>query len=98
MFKRKDGLWQEQMTVLDGGRKRQKYFYGKTKKEVLEKIRNYQEDQQRGKLFKEVSDEWWNLHEPTLAYNTTKSYRPALKRATDHFGKTPIRQITLIFL
>lgn len=94
MFKRKDGRWQEQMQVLEGGRTKQKYFYGKTKKEVLEKIRDYKEEQARGKTFQEVADEWWDLHEPTLAYNTTKPYRPALKRATDHFGKTPIRQIT----
>ena len=26
MLKRKDGLYQEQMTIEDGGRKRQKYF------------------------------------------------------------------------
>ena len=88
MFKRKDGLWQEQMTVMDGGRKRQKYFYGRTKKEVLQKIRDFQEDQERGPLFETVADEWWDMHEPTLAYNTTKPYRPAIRRAKEHFGKT----------
>ena len=93
MFKRKDGLWQEQMTVMDGGRKRQKYFYGRTKKEVLQKIRDFQEDQERGPLFETVADEWWDMHEPTLAYNTTKPYRPAIRRAKEHFGKTYIRQI-----
>ena len=93
MFKRKDGLWQEQITVLDSGRKRQKYFYGRTKKEVLDKIRNYHEDQERGPLFETVADEWWEMHEPTLAYNTTKPYRPAIRRAKEHFGKTPIRHI-----
>lgn len=93
MFKRKDGLWQEQMTVMDGGRKRQKYFYGRTKKEVLQKIRDFQEDLERGPLFKDVADEWWDLHEPTIAYSTTKPYRSALKRANAHFGETYIRQI-----
>lgn len=93
MFKRKDGLWQEQMTITDGGRKRQKYFYGHTKKEVIQKIRDYQEDQERGPLFETVADEWWDMHEPTLAYNSTKPYRPAIRRAKEHFGKTYIRQI-----
>lgn len=93
MFKRKDVLWQEQMTVMDGGRKRQKYFYGRTKKEVLQKIRDFQEDQERGPLFETVADEWWDMHEPTLAYNTTKPYRPAIRRAKERFGKTYIRQI-----
>ena len=93
MVKRKDGRWQEQMTITEGGRTRQKYFYGRSKKEVLQKIRAYQEEQERGPLFETVADEWWEMHEPTLAYTTTKPYRPALRRAKDHFGKTYIRQI-----
>lgn len=93
MVKRKDGRWQEQMTITEGGRTRQKYFYGRSKKEVLQKIRAYQEDQERGPLFETVADEWWEMHKPTLAYTTTKPYRPAIRRAKDHFGKTYIRQI-----
>ena len=93
MVKRKDGRWQEQMTITEGGRTRQKYFYGRSKKEVLQKIRAYQEDQERGPLFETVADEWWEMHEPTLAYTTTKPYRPAIRRAKEHFGKTYIRQI-----
>lgn len=93
MLKRKDGRWQEQMTVTEGGRTRQKYFYGRTKREVLEKIRAYEENQERGPLFETVADEWWDMHEPTIAYNTAKPYKPALKRAKEHFGKTYIRQI-----
>lgn len=93
MVKRKDGRWQEQMTITEGGRTRQKYFYGRSKKEVLQKIRAYQEEQERGPLFETVADEWWEMHEPTLAYTTTKPYRPAIRRAKDHFGKTYIRQI-----
>lgn len=93
MVKRKDGLWQEQMTILDAGRKRQKYFYGHTKREVLQKIRDYQADQERGPLFETVADEWWDVHEPTIAYNTAKPYKPAIRRAKAHFGKVYIRQI-----
>ena len=93
MLRRKDGLYQEQMTIEDGGRKRQKYFYGRTKKEVLQKIRAYQEDQERGPLFSAVADEWWDIHEPTIAYNTAKPYKAALRRAKDHFGQTYIRKI-----
>ena len=93
MLKRKDGLWQEQMTIEVAGRKKQKYFYGHTKKEVLEKIKSYREEQDRGPLFKEIADEWWEMHEPSIAYNTAKSYRPAVARAVEHFGETPIRQI-----
>lgn len=61
MFKRKDGLWQEQIAIEDGGRKRQKYFYGRTKKDVLQKIKDFQEEQKNGPLFSAVADEFKSL-------------------------------------
>ena len=36
--KRADGRWQEQVSVIENGKKKQKYFYAKTKKELLQKI------------------------------------------------------------
>lgn len=93
MTRRKDGLWQQQMTVVENGRKKQKFFYGKTKKEVLEKIAAYQEASEKGDLFETVADEWWEEAEKSLAYNTTKPYKPAIQRAKAHFGDTYIRQI-----
>lgn len=93
MVKRKDGLWQEQMTITEAGRKKQKYFYGRTKKEVLQKIQNFKECKEVGPLFKDIADEWWNLHELTISYNTAKPYKPALARAKAHFGETYIRRI-----
>jgi len=89
MTRRKDGLYQERLTI-NG---KVKYFYGKTKAEVLRKIRDYEEKLERGKSFEEVADEWWEVHEPTLAHNTTKSYKPAYKRAIRHFGTEPIKNI-----
>ena len=38
IFQRKDGRWQAQIT-LEGGQRKRKTFYGKTKKEVQEKLR-----------------------------------------------------------
>lgn len=93
MTRRKDGLWQQQMTVMENGRKKQKCFYGKTKAEVLRKIANYKENLEAGELFGKVACEWWEQHEPTLAYNSTKPYKPAIQRAIDYFGDTPISQI-----
>lgn len=90
MVKRADGRWQEVVTI-NGKRK---YFYGKTKAEVLKKIRQYKEKKDTGPLFEEVAGEWWEEHEPTLAYNTAKSYRPAKIRACDEFKGVPIDQIT----
>lgn len=93
MTQRKDGIWQQTMTVIVDGRKTQKYFYGKTKADVLRKIQDYKDEQASGPTFSAVADEWWEQHEPTLAANTTKSYKPALARAKEHFGSRRIRQI-----
>lgn len=89
MTHRKDGLWQEVIKI-NG---KTKYFYGHTKAEVLKKIHAYQEEQERGALFQSVADAFWEEHEPTLAYNTAKSYKPAIKRACAEFGQIPIKNI-----
>lgn len=93
MTRRKDGLWQQQYTVVENGKKKQKYFYGKTKKDVLDKIAAYEASAAAGRTFKEVADDWWEEAEPQLAYNTTKGYRPALRRAIDEFGEDNIREL-----
>lgn len=90
MTRRKDGLWQEVLTINE----KKKYFYGKTKADVLRKLREYEEQQERGRFFEEVAAEWWEEHEPKLAYNTAKSYKPAKERAELHFKGTPIKSIT----
>lgn len=93
MTRRKDGLWQQQYTVTENGKKKQKYFYGKTKKEVLDKIRAYEASAAAGRTFGEVAEDWWEEAEPQLAYNTTKGYRPALRRAVEEFGEDNIREL-----
>lgn len=59
----------------------------------MQNIRTYQEDKEHGPLFSAVADEWWDLHEPTIAYNTAKPYKEALRWAKEHFGETYIRRI-----
>lgn len=93
MVKREDGLWQQQMTVYENGYKKQKFFYGKTKQEVLKKISEYKETAERGIPFDEAADAWWEEHEPTLSPMTFKSYTPAIDRAKKYFGKTDISTI-----
>ena len=90
MTRRKDGLWQEVLTI----KGKRKYFYGKTKAEVLRKLRDYKEDQEHGVSFKSVAEKWWKNHEKTLAYNTAKSYKPAKERAIDAFGDRSAKDIT----
>jgi len=90
MFKRKDGLWQEKMR-LNG---QTVYFYGKTRNELLQRIKDHKEKEENGELFEVVADEWWDRHSPTLASNTLKGYHPAYIRAKDAFSGQYIKDIT----
>ena len=89
MKKRKDGFYQISK-VINGKRK---YFYGK-KKEIAEKKRDAYIERSETHLFKDIADDWWDQHEPTLAYNTTKGYKPALNRAKTEFGDMDVTEIT----
>lgn len=88
-YKRSDGLY-EAIRIINGKRKA---FRGRSPKEVEQKMIAYKGEIERGRLFREIAEEWEAVHFPTLAPNTLKGYRPASRRATEHFGDTPIRQI-----
>ena len=94
MKKRPDGRYQQQITIAVNGQKKQKCFYGKTKAEVTRKILEYQGEQERGRTYKQVSEEWWEHHEPELSPTTVCSERASVKRAEAEFLDTPIRQLT----
>lgn len=96
MVKRKDGRWQETVTIEVDGRPKTKYFYGKTKAEVTRKIAEYNADKDTraaGPLFAAVAEDWWEHHEPTLAETTRRGYRPAMARASVALGSIRIRQL-----
>ena len=90
MTRRKDGLYQEVLTVNE----KKKYFYGKTKAEVLRKIRAYQEKEETGPLFKDVAEAWWEEHTPSLSPNTLRCYQKPYERAKEYFTKSYIKDIT----
>ena len=89
MTRRKDGRWQEAVTINN----KRVYFYGKSKQEVLKKIRDYKEHEETGKTFEEVADEWWTFHEPTLGPITSKGYLPAIRRAKEALCG-PVREVS----
>lgn len=89
MTKRKDGRWMDSVTI--NGKRR--YFYGKTKAEVAQKVREATNQAKAGKKFPAVADLWWEAHEPTIAPNTTKGYIPAMNRAKKYFEKYDIAAI-----
>lgn len=93
MTRRKDGRWQECLTIQEGGRPVRKFFYGKTKQEVLRKVAAFEERRKRGRSFAEIAADWWERTEPRISPTTAKSYRPAMHRAVERFGTTPVGEI-----
>lgn len=93
MTRREDGRWQETLTLQRDGRPVRRYFYGRTKAEVLRKIGAYREREETGRSYAEISAAWWEEARPSLAVNTLRGYRPAVRRAAEHFGAKPIRDI-----
>lgn len=87
--RRKDGLIPKQVTY----NKQTKTFYGKTEREIMQKVAAWKGEVEAGPLFKTVAEEWETEHFPTLEYNSLKNYRPAYKRALDEFGGERIKEI-----
>lgn len=92
MIKRADGRWQDQVKL--PGMQKPKYFYGKTQKEVKQKMAAWQKEQVAGKSFEKVSQEWEVEHEKASAYNTMRAYQAPLKRLREQFGSSKPGDIT----
>jgi integrase len=88
--RRKDGRLQKVITT--NGVK--KTFYARSDREMIEKLMNHHETQEYGPFFRDVAEEWWTQHEPTLSPNSLRNYKPAYRRALDEFGDARIRSIT----
>ncbi len=94
MKKRKDGRYQKHIVIIVNGVKKNKFFYGKTKQEVNQKMLQYTGEAERGRTFSAVADDWWEEHEPTLAYNSRCGYVSGLKCAKAYFDDVSVKEIT----
>lgn len=83
MLKRSDGRWQDQITL--PGMSKPKYFYGKTQKEVKQKMAQWRQEQESSQDFETVAQAWLDEREKDLSYNTHKMYRLHAKRLWEHF-------------
>ena len=90
MTRRKDGLWQE-VLIING---KKKYFYGKTKADVLHKLQQYREKQERGELFSSIAEEWREQHYNNIVPSTARGYEASFKRAIQEFDGVPIKEIS----
>ena len=89
--RRKDGLLETTRTDKRTGKRI--HFYGRTDREIDDKIMAYVAKQESGRTFAEVAEEWRDYHFPTVAITTRKCYNPALRRAIEWFGDDAIQAI-----
>lgn len=99
--RRKDGRWE--MTIMTGyrddGKPKTKSFYGKSQKEVKEKVKKYQEDVSAGLIvdadyrFREWADIWFDHHKHSISPTTQESYSYTLRFLKDAFGDRRIAEI-----
>ena len=84
--KRKDGRWECAIMIgfQDDGRRKRKSFYGKSRTEALQKMRQYQEDMQNGLrldpslTFSEWADKWFESHKDNISAVTRENYKYVL--------------------
>lgn len=90
MTKRKDGTWQETL-LIDGKRK---YFYGKTKAEVLRKIQAFQQSAEDGPTVSDALDIWVEEKSKTVTFKTAEGYAAPIKRIKKAMGDTLAKDVT----
>lgn len=89
MYKTKNGLWRHKITI-DG---KVKYFSGKTRKDVIQRIAKYQSEP-HGIPISQLADEWLEEAESRLAYNTLKGYTSAYKKIINDWKDTSVDTIS----
>jgi len=92
MKKRADGRYLKVIT--DPKTNKKIYIYGKSRQEINQKLLTYNDEQETGKLFKAIADDWFSEKYDTYAAQTLRGVTPAFKRILSHFGDNPIKDIT----
>jgi integrase len=100
IYRRKDGRWVAEITLEDGSRKP---LYGKTRKEVADKLTTALQEQKQGILatgpqqkLKDYLEHWLeNVHKPTVRLSTYQRYRTTLDRhILPELGHIPLQKLT----
>lgn len=91
--KRPDGLYQISVIIEEAGKRKRKYFYGKTQQEAKKKMLEYQQQREAGRSFEIVANEWQQKHWEEISPGTQVSYHPALNRALQAFSGRSIKDI-----
>lgn len=89
--RRADGRYQK--SIVDSRTGKKVFFYGKTEKELNQKILAYTGEQEKGASFQDVADSWWDKAQDSLAIQSITTYKPALKRLCEFFKNKSIIEI-----
>lgn len=98
---RKDGRWESAIMIgyRDDGRRKIKCFYGKTRKEVQDKVQAWKRDFADGILtdeeysFSDWADMWFSLHRSNISATTQESYGYTLRILKGYFGDKLLAKI-----
>lgn len=100
VYKRKDGRWVASITL---EQRKRKYFYGDTRREVLEKLKIALHEQQQGtlatgpqQLFRTYIEHWLEeAYKPSVKLLSYQQYRSAVKNhLIPGLGHLPLQKIT----
>lgn len=87
---RPDGL-HETVRKIDGKRVA---FRGRSDAEVERKMIEYNQARAKGKLFKDVVEEWQEQHDKTVSFSTVRAYAAPTKAAIERCGSIYARELT----
>lgn len=91
MKKRSDGRYVKVIT--DPKTHKRISFYGKSAREVNQKILNYTKNTEKGCTFRDVTEEWWESEVERLSPSTVKGYKCATDRILAEWGSIYIADI-----
>ena len=91
MYKRKDGTYCD---TLPRKGQQPKFFYGKTPADVKRKMNEWNALQERGVLFSEAAELWYQAQEKEVREATFYNYRAPYRRILTHFKGARVTDIT----
>lgn len=80
-------------TIVDKRTGKRVYIYGKTEREINQKLLAFEQKAEDGRTFQEVADEWWNATEKSWAIATISVYKRSFSDLVEYWGEIPISQI-----
>lgn len=101
IYQRRDGRWTASITI--GGNKR-KYIYGKTRREVQEKMKVALRDQQQGMLVtspqqtvEQYLKQWLETHKPSIRIRTYERYEQIVRiHLIPNIGRIQLQKLSAI--